>query len=434
MRRLIWIIMIYALSAAFIGCGGSRHSGGNGSNTGGDSSPVKQVIASYFTAYYDAQKSLTEATLTEMLADNDNIRLNEAFRSVELEKKKLFNTAISDYSYQIKYKNVNITENTAAIDLILDLDYYCANSPNVKSGIYNVNYSFTLKNNGNKWVITGIDSDLDEFKIFKDKVEQKSGTKSLAISSQADAILQAKKAMISQFQEVAQSINQSDSAVNHSSEPDNSNNTAIVNSIYHVYTNYSYSPSLASAYAQKYAKASSSSRIFYTAYWNGSEVDCTNFVSQCVWAGYGGYVESSTNQTNSNISNMVRMVSGVWYGGSGGGSENWEEVPDFFTYMVSSKVLGPQAVTDFSNYNARHYYDEDNKVTPASIKVGDVIQYWKDGKYCHSSIVSVKGSRYTQIKVCYHTSDNLNKPLADMLAWTPYIRRLTPLSSRPFAK
>jgi hypothetical protein len=420
MKKLILLIMMSALLTTIIGCSGGSGSGGSSSNSGsatGSSDPVKQTVESYFTAYYNAQKSLAETTMTGILADNDNILLNEAFRSVELEGKKLLNTRIADYSYQIEYKNVSITGDTAAIDLILDLDYHYANSPDVESGIYNVNYRFTLKNDGSKWMIAGIDSDLDNFKLFKDKVEQSGGARSLSISGQADAILQAKKAMISQFQEVAQSINQSGPATNQSTSSNSSNSTVTVQSIYNVYTNYNYSPSAAAAYAQAYAESKAPN--FYKA-----TLDCTNFISQCVWAGYGG------TPTLANITNKVRMTS-AWYAGTGGGSTDWENVKSFFTYMMSSKILGPQGVTDFSNYNAKHHYTE---ISPASINIGDVIQYY-DGDYCHSSIVSLKGSsNWNQIKVCYHTSDKKNIALSDMFSWTPYIRRLTPSSSRPFEK
>jgi hypothetical protein len=422
-------VICCGLIFAVTGCGGSGGTRSDSGNGIGSSDPVKQTIESYFNAYYDTQKSSSTASMNGLLADTDNIRLNEDFRSIEIEGKKLLQTWISDYRYQIKYKNVNITADTAAIDLILDLDYRSTNSPNVQSGTYNVNYRFTLKKDGSKWVITGIDSDLDEFKMFKDQVGQSGVTNTLSSSGQADAILKVKNKIISQFREVAQSIDQNGSVTSQSSN--SSNNTVTVNSIYNVY--YNYSPAAAAAYAKKYATESTSNRLFYTAYKDGHELDCTNFASQCVWAGYGGYVAGNLTQTKSNIMNKVRMTENDWYGRIGGGATNWENVRAFFNYMVSSKTFGPQGKSEYSSgdNNPHLYYN----ISPASINVGDVIQFWADGKYCHSTIVSEKnGNSWDKIKVCYHTSDNLDKNITEMFGWTPYIRRLTPLSQRQFEK
>ena len=51
-------------------------------------------------------------------------------------------------------------------------------------------------------------------------------------------------------------------------------------------------------------------------------------MSQCIWTGYGGYVEGNDAQTKSNITNRVRMVPSIWQAGAVGGGEtsDWETV------------------------------------------------------------------------------------------------------------
>jgi hypothetical protein len=418
MRRLMLAVICCGLIFAVTGCGGS---GGTRSDSGNDlecSEPVKQTIESYFNAYYDSQKSSSTASMNGLLADNANTKLNEAFRIIIIKGKELFTTWILNYGYRIKYQNVNITGDTAAIDLLLNLDYRYENSPDIQSGLYNVNYRFTLKKDGVKWVITGIDSDLDEFKMFKDEVGGNCVvSNTLASSAQVDAIEKAKVRIINQFREVSQSIDRSGQVPDQSAPANSSNNTVTVNSIYNVYTNYDYSPSAAVAYARKYALGKAPN--FYKA-----PADCTNFISQCVWAGYGG------TPTAANVENRVRMTD-VWYAGSGGGSYNWENVIMFFDYMVSSKTLGPQGYCSDSNPR------KIDRISAASVKVGNVIQLWDSlhQKFCHSMIVSENSNNdWRSIKVCYHTTDFLDVNIIDRIGWNASIRVLTPLSSRPFEK
>jgi hypothetical protein len=418
MKRLMLAVLICGLVIAVTGCGGNGVGSSNNGNGSGSSDPVKQTVESYFNAYYDSQKRSSAVSMNGLLADNVNIQMNEAFRSIVIKGKELFTTWILNYGYRIKYQNVNITGDTAAVDLILNLDYRYESSPEIQSGLYNVNYRFTLKKDGEKWVITGIDSDLDEFKMFKDEVGGSCvASNTVASSAQADAIEKAKVRIINQFREVSQSIDRSGSFPDQPTPADSPNDTVTVNSIYHVYNNYNYSPSAAVAYARKYALGKAPN--FYKV-----SVDCTNFVSQCVWAGYGG------TPTAANVENRVRMTD-VWYAGSGGGSYNWENVIMFFNYMVSSKTLGPQGYCSDSNPR------KIDRISAASVKVGDVIQLWSstEQKFCHSMIVSENSNNdWRMIKVCYHTTDFLDVNIIDRIGWNASIRVLTPLSSRPFEK
>ena len=172
-------------------------------------------------------------------------------------------------------------------------------------------------------------------------------------------------------------------------------------------TTYTYSGNRGASYANKYY--SSANSYFYTA----TGRDCTNFVSQCIWAGYGGWNTSMSNSTmQSNITNNVRMTS-TWFAGSGGGAPAWENVDELWNYVVGNTGTGPKAV----GYNNGGYYTD---LLPIDIAVGDVLQRGSDGSdYSHSVyVVSVPGGSnpsYSEIVIAQH-SGNMKRTVTELLA------------------
>lgn len=179
-------------------------------------------------------------------------------------------------------------------------------------------------------------------------------------------------------------------------------------------TGYSYSGSRGAAYANKYVKNANS--YFYNA-----GADCTNFVSQCIWAAYGGWSSSMSDTTMaSNITNKVRMTS-TWYAGSGGGSSAWENVDGLWNYAVGNNGKGPKA----NGYNNGGHYSE---ILPIDMCVGDVLQKSSDGSdYSHSMyIISTPGGSdpsYSEILIAQHTS-NMTRTVAEVLVTTTYLRHM----------
>jgi hypothetical protein len=177
---------------------------------------------------------------------------------------------------------------------------------------------------------------------------------------------------------------------------------------------YPYQPAKAVAYALRFATQPSS--IFY--YFNAG--DCANFVSQCVWAGYGGYPSPYDHETlRRNALRMIRMVSRVWAADSGGASANWSNVGAFFHYATDmSKRYGPQGK---GGNNQRPFYE-----LPADqIYPGDVLQFahpGSGGAYTHSALVTYKlnpATDYSHIQVSQHTYDIANRYLNELItSWS----------------
>ncbi len=127
------------------------------------------------------------------------------------------------------------------------------------------------------------------------------------------------------------------------------------------------------------------------------EVDCTNFVSQCLFA--GGIPMNYTN----------RRESGWWYEGYANGKERWS-----FSWAVAHS-LQTYLLSDQGGFRA------DRLQRPAELQLGDVISYdWDgDGRFTHTTIVTAFDSAGSPL-VNAHTNDSRHRywSYRDSYAWT----------------
>lgn len=108
--------------------------------------------------------------------------------------------------------------------------------------------------------------------------------------------------------------------------------------------------------------------------------DCTNFVSQCVFAG-------------SNVMNYTN-VTGWYYNSVNDRTASWTGVEFFYNFLTMNDSVGPFG----------------KLVDKQQISVGDVIQLGRSsGNFYHNLFVSDVDN--DQIFVCSHSYDALNKPL-----------------------
>lgn len=109
--------------------------------------------------------------------------------------------------------------------------------------------------------------------------------------------------------------------------------------------------------------------------------DCTNFISQCLFAGCG-----VMNQT---------PITGWFYYSLSSRAPAWTGVNEFYNFIVNNKGIGP--VGELSFYGA--------------VSVGDVIQLGNTNTFYHGVIVTkiVDGEIFT----ASHTRDTYDKKLSD---------------------
>lgn len=110
--------------------------------------------------------------------------------------------------------------------------------------------------------------------------------------------------------------------------------------------------------------------------------DCTNFASQCIYAGCGV------------------MNPKLWYyGNANNKSPSWTGVGFLYDFLMNNKSVGPRGIEVLQN----------------QIQKGDLIQLSQDGRrFSHSLIVvEIQNANYLgNILIATHSQDALNRPVA----------------------
>ena len=112
--------------------------------------------------------------------------------------------------------------------------------------------------------------------------------------------------------------------------------------------------------------------------------DCTNFVSQCVYAGCG--------QMN------YDKYMGWYYINANNKSPSWTGVEFLCNFLLQNKGLGPKGkITDIKD-----------------LKVGDIIQLSFNGDtFAHSLIVVQNGTNESNTLIAAHTDDTFGKSVVE---------------------
>ena len=140
-------------------------------------------------------------------------------------------------------------------------------------------------------------------------------------------------------------------------------------------------------YAKKWAYSRNSQ------YYNYDSIggDCTNFVSQCIYAGCG--------QMNYN------RVNGWYYINGNNKSPSWTGVQFLFNFLVSNKGVGPSG----------------QETTIDKLQIGDVIQLSFNGtSFTHSLVVVQSGITINDTFVAAHTFDTFGKRVSDYYEMQKY--------------
>ncbi len=137
-----------------------------------------------------------------------------------------------------------------------------------------------------------------------------------------------------------------------------------------------YNRPAAVAYARKWALQRNPAYISL----NGIGGDCTNFVSQCLYAGCG-------------VMNETKDV-GWYYHTADDRAAAWTGVPYFHRFLIQNKGIGPAAVEQ----------------PLEALLLGDFILLHNGERFYHSLIVA--GFYERTILVCAHSDDALMRPLS----------------------
>ena len=143
----------------------------------------------------------------------------------------------------------------------------------------------------------------------------------------------------------------------------------------------SYKRNLAVAYAKKWALSRNPK------YYNFDPVggDCTNFISQCLYAG--------SQKMNYNFEN------GWFYNNGYDKSPSWSGVEFLYKFLIKNKSYGPRG----------------KEISKEELEIGDIAQLSFDGKtFKHSLfIIDINGNTLNDISIATHTYDALGKKISE---------------------
>lgn len=338
-----------------------------------DTTDIKNVITRYFNDYYQSfvTYKLNDNT-SSYIIENDNTFLFKKIYEYDVLTSKNLGTGYEDYKLDLKYSSIHANTDTADVSMKRNIDYHYKGFSDIDSGLYDTQYNFVLKKINGNWMIQNISTNNEDYDYF---ISESGAAKTSRSTFSKDYQQQINSACDKLVAE-SKTQNKELKNLNKHEEADKESISTFATGV-----NYSYANGV--SYAKRFAKEK---RFFYIAP-NGN--DCTNFISQCVWAGYGGYNKSNDAKTKSNIKNKYRMVKNVWQGGTGGGTSNWESVNSFWKYVQKAKSSGPKG-TGYNN----------NKLVKSltGIQYGDVLQSRRDGErdnYKHSTYVTLIKDRQT---------------------------------------
>lgn len=320
-----------------------------------DSKELETVVKEYYDIFYDIYLNMEMQDVSHVLdmesvqSQNKVVAIEQNIETWKYSIKQGYTIDYRDrYPIFYDFKDVNITDNFAVIEVDLDGDSREAYPPFVTFG----KNTFLLKKTSEGWHI--YEHDYIELEFF-----ELSKTELIEFN----------------LKELQKKIDMEHIGWNEVVEEQTEDEPDLIEPLAYPYDDYSYSSSRAVAYANKFYK--NPNTYFYVA-----GKDCTNFVSQCVAYGFG----SSTSYTSDN---SYRMVKGTWSAGSGGGFPAWESVTSHWDYMTKGKSgqRGPRVA----------------KTTWSGLKDGGVMQidFSPYGSYNHSVICVSK----SQKKFAQHTDN-----------------------------
>ena len=106
-----------------------------------------------------------------IIEDNDNTYLFKKLIETQIEFYKVTNSGYSWYDYNIEHRSISLNNLKAEVTLNIHLKFQYKHSRDNIESASSTKYKFVLKKSNNKWVISDISTDLLEFRLFKNSVE-----------------------------------------------------------------------------------------------------------------------------------------------------------------------------------------------------------------------------------------------------------------------
>ena len=371
-------------------------------------------MAEQFALEYETAKlTLSMPEFSYIQRTDDTALLLEKLR-YSIEFNRSFNTGIENLQ-QISFNVLGMEERRDGLFLKIyaSFQYHYIDAPADILSKHGTDYEILFDFTGESPIIVSLGTQSNDFNYFDELISQTTSSKSLSYAEAAKCVANQKiselPVTLEKWNEQVALFDNKYTQTDWESEISEDTTEALRS------TSVSFSRSAAVDYATTFGDK------YQNYIFKRMDADCTNFVSQCLWAGYGGtsgYSLSNTEALKARVAANYRQTSD-WYGRNYDSSSQYAtgafmRVVELWTYATENTGNGPRA-TGYNN----------NKVwTSLSVvpRTGDVLQFYStsSGRNYHSVIVSSTNSPSTsdmldRIWVCQHSDDYVNRPLRETL-------------------
>lgn len=395
---------------------------------------ISKTIYNYFKYYYlSLEKKEMVEEINEYILETEETYLYLKSLQYGINWRKELNLGIKDSNVSlidIKYAD-EISEGKVDIRAYIKVDYrYAEDKTNTMTNVGDL-WDIVLKNDNGSFKIISLNSESNDYKHAKELVKNKKEkmAKSVDSYSTITAIDDAFADINSQIGDLKKLFFNSSATQNENLDEELVAPSAIQS------VSVTYNKSRARQYAN--LKGYDEDTLIF----KRMDADCTNFVSQCLWAGYGGdkenswYTEPGLSACRQLAYDNFRQIggSGKWWGVSQISSGTyasgpWMRVIELYSYITTSSA-GPRG----NKYNNGQLYTASSLV----LQEGDILQLSTSSSssdYFHSVMVVTGGytmsSGSENIYIGQHSSENGYRQLAELIASNsaPYVRVIRPIT------
>ncbi len=396
----------------------------------GEYQDVGSFLFDYFNSIFKVMETGNISNFEQSVWDTNTYMILKDFEYAS-NFYKVFHGGVHDVSLdQFIIKEVQEINDYLSVTVYVNFSYIFNKSErNAEGSLYKVKMK-----NGNPYEVTSIDKTSIDIQLIKDTLKVKLKNKkqvNSASTTQTDVQSEELKVIDEIYNERNYSLEtekkKADKAAKSSIKPKNKTNTIENNSIVSPSSvTVSYGASEAGHYGFWFGD-------HYQNYiFKRATLDCTNFVSQCIWNGYGGssgynievigydssyYYNSTVQALRQRVANNYRQTS-KWYGRNydspyGNPISSFCGVPSLWDFATNNTGTGPKA----TGYNNGKVYTDLS--TP--MKRGDILQFFNPSTstWYHSVVVvtctDYYVSDYTQVRVAQHQDEHFLRPLDQLV-------------------
>ncbi|WP_202127755.1 amidase domain-containing protein [Clostridium sp. C8-1-8] len=341
-----------------------------------DVSKIKQNIKQYFGSEFESIKSGQAIDESKIIYNNELKEFTNLRNSREVLWHRKLNNKLYYYNIDIRYTSLNIDGDMATVNLSKDTEFSFEKTKDKVSKEFNNKHKISLKKVKDSWQIVQDKDNSEEMDVSQDNFE----ASNLIDSNNINEKIQSLKNSLANIDE---EVNQYMRLKQNNIEKSLSKKLITNLSSFEGHTwQVDYNRSAAINYARKWAYSRNPD---YT----NCPADCTNFVSQAVYAGAPKMNIISNWATTSLIAGKA-----------------WVLVDNFWSFLVNNTGSGPIAMDNTHNLD---------------IDLGDVVQLWNNDEGCyHHTIIITDMDDYGGLYYCAHTTDRKDYSLDQAYAGGAY--------------